>query len=370
MVGGLYYFREDGGTFDGGVFSNFLVAASGISSFQTDSYAAFGQIDYAFTERLTGTFGFRYTDEEKDYQRTVEDFDLTALAGISFDPATFAVSFANPELLNPRSADLTLGGGIGVARPTVDPDPADFDNFSLKLGLKYQISDQAQVFATFSEGFKAGGFNGRLAEGQLDPYNEEILKSFELGIKSQWFENRLRANAAVFFTDYEDLQVSSFEATPDGSTFLPIFTNAGEASIQGFELELTALLTDSLTLTANVGYLDAEYDEFLAGVDPLTNEAIDVSDQRELVNSPEWDTFVRLSYAIPTSSGGGFTLAADWGFRDKTYLEVNSSENLAQGAYSVYNASVAYDSPDGRWRVMLGGKKMLPCFLRTMKIFR
>jgi iron complex outermembrane receptor protein len=358
VIGGLYYFQEDGTTFDGGVFSNFLIAASGESSFRTDSYAAYGQVDYAFTDRFTGILGFRYTDEEKEYRRTIEDFDLTALAGLTIDPDTFEISYANPELLNPRSADLALGGGIGVARPVAAPDPASFDNVSLKIGMKYQLSDAAQLYATVSEGFKSGGFNGRLAEGQLEPYDEETLTSYELGLKSQWLNDRLRANAAVFHTDYEDLQVSSFEATPDGTTFLPIFTNAGEASIQGVELELTALLTDRLSVSANVGYLDTGYDEFLAGTDPDTGEVVDVSDQRSLVNSPEWGGFVGLSYDLPLASGGGFTLAADWSFRDKTYLEVNSSENLAQGAYSVYNASVAYDSADGRWRVMLGGKNL------------
>jgi iron complex outermembrane receptor protein len=365
VIGGLYYFQEDGTTFDGGIFSNFLIAASGESSFRTDSYAAYGQIDYGFTERFTGIFGFRYTEEEKKYRRTIEDFDLTALAGLTVDPDTFEISYANPELLNPRSADLALGGGIGVARPVAAPTPASFDNVSFKVGMKYQLSDMAQLYATVSEGFKSGGFNGRLAEGQLEPYDEETLTSFELGLKSQWLNDRLRANAAVFHTDYKDLQVSSFEATPDGTSFLPVFTNAGEASIQGVELELLALLGDRLSMNANVGYLDSEYDEFLAGTDPDTGEVVDVSDQRNLVNSPKWSTFVGLSYDIPLASGAGFTLAADWSFRDKTYLEVNSSENLAQGDYSVYNASVAYESADDHWRVMLGIKNLADEEYRT-----
>jgi len=83
-VGGLYYFNEEGTTFDGGVFSNFLIALSGDSTFSTDSYAAFGQLDYNFTDKLTGIFGLRYTDEEKSYSRRAEDFDLTALAAQIF----------------------------------------------------------------------------------------------------------------------------------------------------------------------------------------------------------------------------------------------------------------------------------------------
>ena len=357
-VGGVYYFNEDGTTFDGGVFGNFLIALSGESQFSTDSFAAFGQLDYAFNDRLTGIFGVRYTDEEKNYARQAEDFDLTALAGIEIDATTFAVSYNNPSLLNPGSTDLAIGRGAGVPRPGANPDAADFDNVSFKAGLKYQLSDDAQAFFTVSEGFKSGGFNGRVADGQLVPYDEETLLSYELGVKSQWLENRLRLNGAIFHTDYDNLQVSSFEASADGSTFIPVFTNAGAATISGLELELTALVSDRLSITANIGYLDGDYDEFLAEPDPVSGQVRDVSDEREIVNSPEWDTFLGLSYAMPLGTAGDVTFAANWGYRSKTYLEVNSSENLAQGAYSVYNASIQFVSASGQWNVTLGGKNL------------
>ncbi len=355
-VGGVYYFSEEGDTFDGGVFNNYLIGLSGAADFSTDSTAIFGQLDYDFNDRLTGIIGLRYTDEEKDYSRTVEDVDLTALAGIMFDPVTFAVSYANPGLLNPSSSDLPVGVGVGTPRPFVNPDTATFDNLSFKVGLNYQVSDDMQFFGTISEGFKSGGFNGRSADGQAQPYDEETLISYELGMKSEWMENRLRLNGAVFFTQYKDLQVSSFEAAPGGGGILPIFTNAGEADIAGIELELTAILSDRTQLYANVGYLHAEYGEFLTG-DLVTGQLIDVSDQRELVNSPKWDAFVGFSHEVPLSTGG-LIFAGNVGYRSKTYLEVNSSENLAQGSYSVYNASITYASADDRWRFMLGGKNL------------
>ncbi|MBN7795087.1 TonB-dependent receptor [Parahaliea mediterranea] len=365
LVSGLYYYNEEGDTFDGGVFGNFQIAASGEAAFETDSYAVFGQLDYDFSERLTGILGFRYTEEEKNYRRQTEDFDLTALAGIGFDPDSGAVLYANPDLLNPTSADLRLGGGIGVARPLADPDAADFDNFLPKIGLKYQWNDDTNVYGTVSTGFKSGGFNGRLADGQLEPYDEETLLSYEVGLKSQSFGNRLRTNLALFYNAYDDLQVSSFEATADGSTFVPVFSNAGEAVIQGVELELTALVSERLTVNANIGYLDAEYKEFLAGIDPVSGAVIDVSDQREMVNAPRWDTYLGFSYELPVGSLGSLSFTADMSYRGKTYLEVNSSENLAQGSYTLYNAALVFETLDQRWQVILGGKNLTDEEYRT-----
>ncbi len=353
---GLYYFNEEGTTFDGGVFNNLLLASSGTSSFSADSYAVFGHIDYGFSDKLTATLGFRYTDEKKDYERLVEDFDLTALAGLFFNP-DLSVGYSNPGLLNPRSVDLPVGVGLGTPRPLANPAPANFSNFSPKIGLKYQINADSQVYTSLSTGFKSGGFNGRLADGQLDPYDEETLNSIEIGYKSQFMNNRIRFNAAIFHNNYEDLQVSSFEATADGSAILPVFTNAGKAIIQGLEIDTSIVLSERLTLNANIGILDTKYKEFITG-DTASNQLVDISDQRHLVNSPDLDTYIGFNYEVPVKNIGTLTFLGDISYRDKTYLEINSSETLAQDGYSIANAAIRLDSEDGDWQFILGGKNL------------
>ena len=254
---------------------------------------------------------------------------------------------------------------MGVSRPQANPDSADFDNFSPKLGLRFQFRDEMQFYATASTSFKSGGFNGRLADGQMEPYDEETLASYELGFKSQWLDNRVRFNTAIFYNDYDDLQVSSFKSSADGSSLLPVFDNAGKAVTQGVEMELTFLLTEALTLNANVGYLDTEYKEFFAEADTVSNTVIDVKDQRELVNSPEWDSFLGASYELPVGDAGVVTLLADVSYRSKTYLEVNSSETLAQSGYSVVNAAVVFETTDQHWQFILGGKNLTDKEYRT-----
>lgn len=355
-VAGLYYFDEDSDTFDGGVFNNFLIASASESASTTKSYAMFSHLDYHVNDKLSINLGFRYTEERKTYQRLVEDFDLTVLAGLGFNPTTFAVDYANPRLLSPRSTDLFLGG-VGVARPLAAPPEAKFDNFSPKAGVNYQLDDDTLLYGSVSTGFKSGGFNGRLSDGQLDPFQEENLISYELGYKTEWMENRVRFNAAVFMNDYDDLQVSSFETTPDGNAILPVFANAGKAEIKGFEIELTALVGNRLTLNANLGYLDAEYKEYFSGVNAVTNQVVDVSDSRELVNTPKWDGRIGGSYDIELGNGT-LSFLADVSYRSKTYLEVNSSENLAQDSYSIVNAAVMFETFDEQWQFILGGKNL------------
>jgi iron complex outermembrane receptor protein len=351
LVSGLYYFNEQGQTFDGGVFANIFSASSGDGFFETNSYALFGQIDYDFSDQLTAIIGFRYTKENKSYRRVAESFNLAVL------------SASNPAFANPDSALLRSVRGQGSIT-TGTPDDADFNNFSPKFGLNYQLSEDTHVYASYSTAFKAGGFNGRVTSDALTPFDEETLSSLEAGVKTQLLDNRLRINAAVFHNQYDDLQLSSFEASADGASILPVFTNAGEAVMQGAEFEITALLSDKLSANINIGYLNAEYREYIAA-DTDSNQLIDISAQREVSNAPKWDTQLGLRYDLNQWDWGQLSVMADISYRSKTYLEVNSRETLAQSGYSVINAAMMLTANDNSWNVMLGGKNLSDKEYRT-----
>lgn len=351
LVSGVYYFNEQGQTFDGGVFSNLFSATSGDGFFETDSYALFGQLDYDINEQLSVIVGFRYTEETKSYRRIAESFDLAAL------------SANNPALANPNSAALKAIRGQGAVA-TGNPDDADFNNFSPKLGFKYQLNQDTNLYASYSTAFKAGGFNGRVTSDALTPFDEETLSSFEFGLKTQLLDNRLRVNAAIFRNQYDDLQLSSFEASTDGASILPVFTNAGEALMQGAEFEITALASEQLSVNINIGYLDAKYKKYIAA-DTVNNQLIDISDQREVSNAPKWDTQLGLRYDFQQWDWGQLSLMADLSYRSKTYLEVNSQETLAQSGYSVINAAAMLTSADDSWKLMLGAKNLSNKVYRT-----
>lgn len=200
---------------------------------ESESVALFFEGDYDLTDQLTLTLGGRYTRDEKE----------TAQAGIVT-----------------ASAD------------------DDWTEFTPKVGLRYAISDDAMIYGTYSVGYRAGGFNGRVdsVETATTPYDQETVDNFEIGFKSEWLDNSLRINGAIFVMDYEDKQEElQLPSATSGTGQVTLVTNASTATMQGAELDVMYYPTPSLSLRANIGFLDAEYDDFefvtAAGLQDLSN---------------------------------------------------------------------------------------------------
>src|SRR5690606_26128025 len=145
-----------------------------------------------------------------------------------------------------------------------------WSNISGVLNLSYQITANANVYAKYTTGYNGGGFNARSSSvtSFTSPFDKEEVETIELGLKSEWFERRLRFNVAVFRNDYTDIQISAFEAGSGGASSLVV--NAGEGVYQGIEFDITAVLIEGLTIDFTYGYLDAEFKEYLQR-DPVTN---------------------------------------------------------------------------------------------------
>ena len=196
-----------------------------------ESIAAYGHFTYSATESLDVTIGLRYTrDDKKAYLR------------------------------NGRIND-------GATNNAAD----DWGNTSGSITLNYAWTDDVRTYTTVSTGYRSGGFGARVgsAEAFQQGFDEETVTNYELGLKSDWFDSRMRLNGALFYMEYKDQQVNSFQADEGGAS--SVVLNAGELEIKGLELELTALLTDGLRLMLNYGYTDAEYNKFLSRrLDPIT----------------------------------------------------------------------------------------------------
>lgn len=324
-VAGLFYFDESDLTYSGLLGPVINLVTGSLNDQRNRSYAAYGQGTWEITDRLSLTAGLRYTSEDKDFTRT-----QTFYGPLTEPPARDA-----PGLL---VTDIDTG--------------ASWDSWSPKAGVDFKISDDVMAYASVSRGFKSGGFDGRANDGAgAAPYDPETLWAYEAGIKSSLLDRRLTANLAVFHNDYTDLQLSSFSADGAGG-FVALFTNAGAATIRGVELELAARPFDGLTLNATMGYLDARYDDY-AGPG-----GVDISDQRELVNAPEWSARLGGVYVTDLGQAGSLTFGADAAYRSKVYSTVSSSETLAQGAHTLVDAFVRWSDADDRLFAQIGGKNL------------
>ncbi len=341
-TGGLYYFHDNDLTFSGvdnaaAAIFGFPVLAFGFSSSSladtrqvTDSFAAFFDASYDLTDRLSLSAGLRYTTETRDSARRFE---------MIFNPDLSVLQDTPPFL-----------AGVGVPGNVISGE-ATFDAFTPRFSVSYTLADGINSYVSASRGFKSGGFDGRANNDfGFEPFDPEFVWSYEAGLKTSFHGGRLVANAAYFYNDYSDVQVTSFGADPVTGVFVSQFTNAAAATIQGIELEVFALPTDELSLSASFGFLDAEYDRFDTLVGGI---ATDVSGRR-LVNAPRWNASLGATYERPVSNRLVAVAHLDAAYRDVVAVEVTDSPNLEQGSYILGNAFVAVKTADNRYEVRAG----------------
>ena len=228
-VAGLYYFTEEGDIYNPISFFGLFGAPTDNNEYGLDnrSLAIYGQADWVVPAipELTITAGLRYTSEDKDQY-----------------------------IIHPNAST----GGFGAFDVSADDS---WSNTTGTLIASYAFTDESTGYAKISQGWKAGGFNGEApADAFFDSFDPEEVVAFELGYKARLADDRVEINAAAFWNDISDMQFSVFLEGSGGAA--STVDNAGAATIKGLEIELTAQLTDTLKLSANLGTLDAEYDEF------------------------------------------------------------------------------------------------------------
>lgn len=313
----------------------------------TKSYAAFGQLTYAFTDKLSLTGGLRYTKERKEYFRTT----TTDLAG------TISPPFIFPDSL---------------PAPYNDLDHVDFDAWTPSATLSFKPTRDTLLYASASRGFKSGGFNGRvnsLADVTREqdgvtvvvPYFQpETVWTYEAGAKGNFLGGRVQLSADVFYSDYKDFQARVGGGTTGvtGGSF-PVI-NAGKLRIWGIEAEMTVRPTRDWTIRQSFGYLDAKYLEFDDGRRAPAFSCNPTGE--EITCQPAFAPPITYSlasdYAIPLGSAGSLTLGGDLRVVDKQYLSVDNRPNLREDGYMLLNAYVQYDAPGGKYYVRGGVKNL------------
>lgn len=311
---------------------------------------------------------------------TVDTKAWSLFADLTYDVNDkFAVSLGGRYTNDKRSADVFRASYLGSSSPFFGNDAAiflsstsDFENsrtfkdFSPRIALDYEFSDNAKVYASFSRGFKAGSFDPRGAnfsspEVELG-FEPETLDSYEVGLKSTWWEGRARTNIAVFYSKYKDMQVPGslpVDTDDDGQNddFVGTVTNAGEAEIKGIEFEGEFLLSEKLSLQTTFNVLDADIKEWILN-------GVNVADQREVQNTPEFMSFVGLTYVTDMGSGT-LSINTNWAHKGSIVQFETPVPEIDQEAYDIANASIVYMAADNVWSFGLHGKNLFDTEYKT-----
>ena len=306
------------------------------------AYAVFGDLTFDVTDQFQLTAGLRWTDEEKD---------ITAREGL-------------PEsLILPNGGEPLDGQDYSLAAFAVQSDSDSWDEITWQVTGSYQFNDAVYGYATASRGFKSGGYNDQAGSGGFDnfplaSYDPEFANNYEAGVKITG--DRFRFNATYFFVNYEDFQRSAVVSVP-GTAFQETRTfNAADVDASGLELELEALLTDNLTLRANLGTLDAEYNEFILDLD-LDGNNEDFSG-RDVVRAPEFTGGLDLTYLQDLAAGSRLRYNFNVNYESpNTYyynevIGVNFDTVLSERV--IVNANITYTAPDDAWYISAFGKNL------------
>ncbi|MDP3737474.1 MAG: TonB-dependent receptor [Hyphomonadaceae bacterium] len=306
-VAGLYYFSQELDSrrdYVAGYAPNFFINNSNV---ETTAYAAFANVDLNATDRLTFTAGLRYTHEEKDLAYFQQ-------------------------------------GNIGYPTIPQTTDSVSDNDLSPALSVSYHFTSDVMGYATASRGYKSGGWNPELTlqtTVQGIRFESEQNTNYELGLRTQFFDRQLTVNATLYHMDYTDLQVSRFL----GAGGL-VISNAGEAAIEGLELEAIARPTTWLRLSAGAALNEAKYGDFnLEGGAPFPYSG------QDLTNSPRRTGFVAADIDLPIASSWSFLAHGDYRYIGERYFNDGRTHPSGNGAvaesYAIANVNFGIRSDNG-----------------------
>lgn len=291
------------------------------SEAEYSSQAVFGNVTYRFNDRWSASLGARYTEDEQLGSNNVFDGKIV------------------------------------------------FDEWTYSLKVQYQLDADKMVYFSHDKGFKSGGINrdfdscsrgGACLSPDQALWDPETTYNYEVGLKSEWLDNRLRLNAALFYQTYEDFQIN--QTVPGDVSVL--LTNAAEVISTGVETEFVWLATDRFTVSGNLSYMRTEYDKYENAPCALPTSARCVNGAQDL-SGKLLDHAPRLSYSLAGEYRSDLNLSSplewfarmDVSYKDDLYLNATQAAQTRQSSYYLLNGRIGLESPDS-WRVTLWGKNL------------
>ena len=385
-VGGLYFFDETGYVHDFVPFEGLLYVYDEANDVQNKDYAAFIHVDYKLTNQLSVTAGGRFTDVQTYFTGGQGDLNSFPFGSYCWQhscggapPYTDIIPNANPP-----------GSPFFRYFPNT-PDSQAWHIFDPTLGVQYHFTGDMMAYFSFNKGFKQGGWTTRLSDAipvaQDARFGPEYSKTYELGLKSEWLDHHLLANAAVYFTNYDDIQLNIQQGIS------PVYTNAGNADIKGAELEIQSNLGGGLSLNFAGSYIDAYYtyinpaanipQYFLSDgtpVCPVNTATIDGAtkvicpvqppgvtaanaqayalENAKLPKTPKWKFTFDPTYDLHLPNEAVVRFIPAITYTSSMFNDALNTPQLYRPATRMVDASIHYVSPSRMYDVAIGGTNL------------
>jgi iron complex outermembrane receptor protein len=327
-VAGLYYISNSAsGGFDT-VIGNAGLTTLTTGDVDTKSIAAFADVSVDLTDQLAISLGGRYTSDKREGTVFRQNY-------LGIRSPTFGNNAAVP---------------FGLPR-TNYTNERTFKEFTPRASISYKPNDDLMVYASYSNGFKSGGFDPRgdavLVPNTSAGYNPEKVDAYELGLKGN-AGRKLFFNVAGFYSKYKGQQVTQQYLV--GTTVASEVVNVGRSTIYGAEFEGRAVFSRALSATAAVGYTHAEFDTFVS-YDPITKTVRELADERNFQNTPKWNGNLTLNYVHDLGDSGSIAFTPAVSFRSSYTLFEIANPTLDENGYALFDASVVWTSRNERFQL-------------------
>jgi iron complex outermembrane receptor protein len=346
LTAGLYWFEqtlfyiEERSIAGGAVFR----VGGGDGTFSTE--AAFANLDWHLNDELTLSLGARYTQEEKEAQVSRIRGTTNNLDGAVIVPGEFQ-----------------QGGNIDTQTLVFSDSPFDlkWHDLSPRLGIQWEPNPDTNIYAFFAQGFRAGGVNFRTTtlgsgggplSGAPRAFDPEEQDSYEIGWKQDFMDGQGRLNVALFHNVIDNMQRET--NVPDPAGVQQVIVNAGEATIQGAELEARWALTDNFLVSVQVGYTDGEYNEVTADLD--NNGVVNGGDLDQLIpRLAEWTYGATAIYDLEIF-GGILSSRLSYNHRDESVYNDTNTGFLADA--DIYDANFTFSPEGADWSIAVYGDNL------------
>ena len=317
---------------------------------KTESIALFTQGTMEVTDSLSATVGVRWGKDKKDFT--------------SFREGRGQVCISNGTVVDAVGTPAGCPAG-SVSTPSPQSVSGKWSSVSPRFSLDYRWSPEVMTYVSAAKGYKGGGFNdgiqtrcyrSPLPDCGLNEYLPENLWTYEVGVRSDLFDRRVRLNFTAFLTKYKDQQIQLADPGPPPL----VYTVNGDSTVKGFEAELLASPIENLMLKASLGYVDAGYDNDIKGA----SGAVAVTPAVPFYRSPKWSYTLGASYTVPVSEAGDVGFDINWGWKDKQVSYPSPTNYVVLPSYGLLNGRISFEANAG-WSLAVFGNNLTDKYYLT-----